>query len=73
MKDRLPGGHDVSIGDRGYWVESDSSLYVVKGTHAYGISLSGFDPTDPRQDMAIEIARRQGCRETPDAGVHRRP
>ena len=57
VKDRLPGGQDVSIGDRGYWVESDSSLYVVKGAHSYGISLSGFDPADPRQDMAIEIAR----------------
>lgn len=57
VKGLYPAGEDVNIGDRGYWVEQDSSLYVAKGAHAYGISLSGFDPTDPRQDMAIEIAR----------------
>ncbi len=57
LKNLFPGGQDVSIGDRGYWVESDSSLYVAKGTYAYGISLRGFDPADSRQDMAIEIAR----------------
>ncbi len=50
-------GEDVSIGDRGYWAEGDSTLFVAKGAHAYGISLRGFDPTDPRKEMAIEIAR----------------
>jgi hypothetical protein len=47
----------VSIGDRGYWTDDLSVLYVAKGAHVYAVQLILFDRTDPRKDMAIEIAR----------------
>ena len=56
-KNLYPGGEDVSLGDRGYWADSANILHVAKGAHAYAIDLSGFDATDPRKDIAIQVAQ----------------
>ncbi len=56
-KSASPGGEDVSIGDRGYWTDDFSVLYVVKGAHVYAIQLILFDEAEPRLDMATQIAQ----------------
>lgn len=57
VKSLYPGGEAVSIGDRGYWADGTSTLYVAKGAHVYAIDLSGLDTTDPHKDLAIQIAQ----------------
>jgi len=46
QKGAFPGGEDVSIGDRGYWTDDLSVLYVAKGAHVYAVQLILFDRTD---------------------------
>ena len=56
VKNLYPGGEDVSIGDRGYWADGQSTLYFAKGDYEYAIDVSGLDTTDPLKDIAIKIA-----------------
>ena len=56
-KGAFPGGEDVSIGDRAYWADDVSVLYVVKGGHVYAVQLILFDKAEPRKDMALAVAQ----------------
>lgn len=55
-KKASPGGEDVSIGDRGYWADARSILYVARGAHAYSVALGSFAASDPRKDIALQVA-----------------